>query len=126
MVWGCQDGMGECMEGQIGGQSDPGVLRTRHQGPLDSTTVNFEAENPNDINVSIQRGAEVCREPELPQITFRRKTQMTQMCEFIAVQKFAANLNYPKLLNSKKIIGTNVMHFALCKDPQSRRWDSPR
>ena len=31
---GFQDGVGECMEGQIGGKSGPGVLRTRQSGDL--------------------------------------------------------------------------------------------
>ena len=31
---GFQDGVGECMEGQIGGNSGPGVLRTRQSGDL--------------------------------------------------------------------------------------------
>ena len=29
---GFQDGVGECMEGQIGGKRGPEVLRTRHSG----------------------------------------------------------------------------------------------
>ena len=33
-VGGFQDGVGECMEGQIGGKSGPGVLRTRQSGDL--------------------------------------------------------------------------------------------
>ena len=31
-VGGFQDGVGECMEGQIGGKSGPGVFRTRQSG----------------------------------------------------------------------------------------------
>ena len=31
---GFRDGVGECMEGQIGGKSGPGVLRTRQSGDL--------------------------------------------------------------------------------------------
>ena len=32
---GFQEGVGECMEGQIGGKSGPGMLRTRQSGNLD-------------------------------------------------------------------------------------------